>query len=153
MPKMKHSSASHRAHLAKLRKQRLRQDPAYRQREKEHDALRHSKQRQTEDFAFTITNSEGTPIMKMKRSPAEVVYEARLRDKLRKQRLRQDPEYRQQERERDTLRKRKQREDPTKRQLERERDNERHRQGRKAERERKNTVSQSVLRRYCLWYY
>lgn len=144
MPKMKSTSA-HRAHLAKLRKRRQRENPAYRQLEKERDALRHSKQsekqKQTEDCAFTITNSEGIPIIKVKQSPAEVLYQARLRDKLRKQRLRQDPEYRQQEKQRDTLRKRRRREDPAKRQLKRDRDTERRRRKRKAEWERKNTVS------------
>ena len=171
MPKMKRSSA-HIARLAKLRKRKQRENPAYRQLVKERDAVRRSqqreKQKQTEDCAFTITNSEGIPIIKVKQSPAEVLYRARLRDKLRKQRLRKDPEYRLQEnqrdmlrkrrqredpakrqleKDRDTLRKRKLREDPAKRQLERERDTERRRRKRKAEWERKNAVS---MRYYCV---
>jgi len=129
-----------------------------RQREKERDSLR--KQRQIElvggedveyhDYIPLVPQNREEPKIIVTLSIPEEISKAKkptaslarkLAEKLRKQRRRQDPEYRKRERERDALRKQQRRKDPVKRRMENERAAERRRLKRKAERERKQLVS------------
>ena len=142
-------SCVHVAHQAKLRKRRQLQ------RQKELDAL---DKRQKELFGENIERFDYIPLVPQNREEPRIVVtlvvpeespkkkyaqslKRKLSEKLRKQRRRQDPEYRQREREKDALRKRQSRKDPVKRRKENEREAERRRQKRKAERERKQSVS------------
>ena len=127
-----------------------------RQRQKERDALNRIKQKEL--FGENIEHLDYIPLVPQNREEPRIVVtlvvpeespkkkyaqslKRKLSEKLRKQRRRQDPEYRQREREKDALRKRQSRKDPVKRRKENEREAERRRQKRKAERERKQSVS------------
>ena len=151
MPRMKRSCA-YITHQAKLLKRRQRQ------REKERDAQ--CKQSQRELIGEDIEHHDYMPLVPQNREEPIIIVTLsipeetpktskkptaslarKLAEKLRKQRRRQDPEYRKRERERDALRKQQRRKDPIKRRMENERAAERRRQKRKAERERKQLVS------------
>ena len=151
MPRTKRSSCAYIAHQAKLRSSRRGQ----RLREKERDALRQIELVGGEDIEYhdyiplvpqnreepksIVTLSIPEDIPRAKKPTASLA--RKFAEKLRKQRRRQDPEYRKRERERDALRKQQRRKDPVKRRMENERAAERRRIKRKAERERKQLVS------------
>jgi len=147
---MKRSSCAYITRQARLRSARRRQRERERERDVQHkqrlvgEGIEYndyvplvSQNREEPTIVVTLSIPEETP----KARKPNVSFARKLAEKLRKQRRRQDPEYRQRERERDALRKQQRRRDPVKRQIENKRAAERRRQKRKAERERKQLVS------------